>query len=218
MNIVVIGCGRMGATLAYSLFQQGHKVSVVDLSSAAFANLPPDFRGRTIEGEVLNQGTLHRAGIEQADALAAVTSSDALNVVICHIARSVFNVDKVVARNYDPRWWPLHEAFGMQTVSSAAWGADRIREIFTGPAMRSVLTAGHGEIEIYECAIPQLWADKPIGELLPTGVLPVALTRAGKAVLPTPETIVKIGDMLHVSGAYEPISNLRQRLAPTQES
>ena len=72
---------------------------------------------------------LHRAGIEQADGLAAVTSSDSVNAVVGHVARTVYRVPNVVTRNYDPRWRPLHEAFGLQMVSSATWGAQRLEEL-----------------------------------------------------------------------------------------
>ena len=71
MNVVVIGCGRFGAELASRLYQKGHQVSVVDQTATAFDNLDPDFRGRVIEGDVLSQDMLHRAGLEHADGVAA---------------------------------------------------------------------------------------------------------------------------------------------------
>ena len=107
MNIIVVGCGRVGAELAYRLFQQGHQVTVIDYLSTAFANLPPDFRGRTIQGEALNQQVLHRAGIEKADGLAMVTSSDTVNAVVAHAAKMVYGISNIIVRNYDPRWRSL---------------------------------------------------------------------------------------------------------------
>ncbi|MBU0494614.1 MAG: TrkA family potassium uptake protein [Chloroflexi bacterium] len=130
MNMIVIGCGRVGAQLAYRLYQQGHKV-VVDPVAEAFENLPADFRGRTVEGEVLNQDVLRRAGIEQADGLAAVTSLDPVNAVVAHVARTVYHVPTVVVRNYNPRWRVIHEAFGLPVISSTSWGAQRIEELLT---------------------------------------------------------------------------------------
>src|SRR5512136_1815604 len=129
MRIVVVGYGRIGAQLANRLFRAGHKVVVIDIVASAFENLDPDFRGRTLEGDVMAQDMLRRAGIEQADALAAVTSSDALNVVVGHIARTVYNVQNVIARNYEPRFIPLYEAFGIQSVAPANWGAQRMEEM-----------------------------------------------------------------------------------------
>jgi len=92
MNIIVAGCGRVGAELAYSLFRRGHHVTVVDYQSAAFNNLPQDFRGRTIQGEVLNKQVLHRAGIERTDGMAMVTSSDTVNAVVAHAAKVVYGI------------------------------------------------------------------------------------------------------------------------------
>ena len=166
MNIIVVGCGRVGAELAYRLFQRGHQVTVIDYLSTAFANLPPDFRGRTIQGEVLNQQVLHRAGIEKADGLALVTSSDTVNAVVAHAAKVVYGISNIVVRNYDPRWRSLYEHFGLQVVSSSSWGAQRIEELLFEPKGHTVLSAGNGEVEIYEIVIPAALQGKEIGELL----------------------------------------------------
>ena len=101
MNMIVIGCGRVGAELAYRLHRNGHTVVVVDQTETAFQNLPVGFRGRTVQGEALSQDVLQRAGIEEAGGLAAVTNSDSLNAVIGHLARKHYGVPVVVVRNYD---------------------------------------------------------------------------------------------------------------------
>ncbi len=182
MNVIVVGCGRVGSELAYRLYQKGHKVTVIDQVEAAFDSLPPDFRGHTVEGEVLNQDVLRRAGIEQTDGLASVTNSDALNAVVGHIARTVYRVPRVVVRNYDPRWRPLHEAFGFQVVCSASWGAGRVEELLHDAPLRGVFSAGNGEVEIYEFPVPAAWDGHKLQELLPAGqCLAVAVTRAGRA-------------------------------------
>ncbi len=129
MKIIVIGCGRVGGELAYRLYKQGHHVVVVDISENAFHNLPLDFKGRTVAGEALNKDVLHRSGIDEADGLAVVTNNDALNAVVGFLARKEFNVPVVVVRNYDSRWRSVHEVFGIQTVSSSSWGAQRIEEL-----------------------------------------------------------------------------------------
>ena len=131
MNVIIVGCGRMGSTLAWHLHQAGHAVTVVDSSGPSFRNLHPEFRGRTVEGEVLAEDTLRRAGIEQAGGLAAVTNSDSVNAVVAYVARTAFRVPKVVVRNYAPRWLALHEAFGHEVVSSTGWGATRVEELLT---------------------------------------------------------------------------------------
>src|SRR5687767_9563938 len=157
MFIIVVGCGRVGAELSYRLYQRGHQVAVIDQVGKSFGHLPPEYRGRTIEAEVLNQDVLSRAGIKQAQGLAAVTNSDSVNAVVGHLARTVYHVPNVIVRNYDPRWLPMHEGFGLQVVSSTAWGAQRIEEMLYQPVGRSVFSAGNGEVEIYELVVPSAW-------------------------------------------------------------
>ena len=88
-------------------------MAVIDEVGASFENLHPDYRGRTIEGEVLSEEVLKRAGIETADGLAAVTNLDSVNAVVGHVARTIYSVPRVVVRNYNPRWLPMHHAFGL---------------------------------------------------------------------------------------------------------
>jgi trk system potassium uptake protein TrkA len=219
MEIVVVGCGRVGAELANRLFLRGHKVTVVDRSSASFQNLRPDFRGRTIEGEALNQDVLRRAGLERADGFAAVTSSDTLNTVVAHIARTVYNTPNVVVRNYDSRARALLEAFDLQIVSSTSWGAQRIEELLYHRELRSVFSAGNGEVEIYEITVPAAWEGRSLQELLPGEECVVsALTRAGKAILPDRETVLQVGDVVLVSATFDGVEALRRRLKLGEES
>jgi trk system potassium uptake protein TrkA len=218
MNVIVVGCGRVGSQLAYRLSQKGHQVTVVDSVVTAFDNLPPDFRGRMVEGEVLAQGVLHRAGIEEADGLAAVSNSDSLNAVVAHLARTAYAVPNVVVRNYDPRWQPLQEAFGLQVISSASWGAQRLEELLYGGEMRAVFSAGNGEVEIYEFMVPDTWQGHTLTELL-SGIecLPAALTRAGQAMLPSGDVLLEECDVIHVSATFEGIEALRRRLYREKE-
>jgi trk system potassium uptake protein TrkA len=218
MNIIVIGCGRVGAELAYRLFRKGHKVSVIDQNASSFNNLPADFLGRTIDGEALTQNVLHRAGIETADGLAAVTSSDTTNAVVAHIARIVYNIPIVVIRNYDPAYRMMHEAFGLQLISSSSWGAQRIEEMLYHGEIRTVFSAGNGEVEIYEFLIPKQWHNHRLSELIPSEeCVPVSLTRAGKALIPDRDSRLLEGDIILVSSTFDGIQNMRMRLRKAQE-
>jgi trk system potassium uptake protein TrkA len=203
----------VGATLAYRLCQKGHEVTVVDQSAAAFNSLHPNFRGRTIEGEVLSRDVLHRAGIEKADGLAAVTNSDATNAVVARVAQEEFHVPNVVVRNYDPRWRPVLEAFDLQIISSASWGAQRIEEMLTGAVLQTVFSAGNGEVEIYEYHIPEAWAGQPVHALFEGQCRAISITRAGKAMFAECDMPLETGDIVHFSATYEGIERLRERLA-----
>jgi trk system potassium uptake protein TrkA len=218
MFVIIVGCGRHGAELALRLSRNQHTVVVLDSDDKEFKNLPPDFRGRMVAGEPLDRDVLHRAGIERADGFAAVTRSDALNVVLGHVARTVYNVPHVVVRNFHPRWRPLHEAFGLQVVSSTDWGVQRMEEILYHEEMHSIYSAGNGEVEIYELMIDDRWQGRTIEELLPEGqALPVAFSRGGRASLPTPDTILEKDDTLYVSATLEGIDILRRRVGPAKE-
>ncbi|HET9906069.1 MAG TPA: TrkA family potassium uptake protein [Anaerolineales bacterium] len=220
MNFIVLGCGRVGAELCYRLHKSGHQVVVVDNNRRAFNRLHPEFRGRTLEGEGLAESVLERAGIREADGLAAVTNSDTLNAVAAHIARAFYDVPNVVARNYDPNLRSIIEAFGLQTVSSTYWGAQRVEELLMNPMQKVVYSPGNGEVEIYEVRIPEEWNNRTLGELLNQlqGCYAVALSSAGRAFLPEPNTTLHEGDLLNVSSTFEGIGALTARLSKKAEA
>lgn len=220
MNFIIVGCGRVGAELSYRLFKSGHQVVVVDSRRESFNRLHPDFRGRTLEGEGLAENVLERAGIREVDGLAAVTNSDTLNAVVAHTAREYFNVPIVVARNYDPALRSIIEAFGLQTVSSTYWGAQRVEELLMNPSHKAVYSPGNGEVEVYEILIPANWHQHTLGELLEpvNQCYPVALSRAGKAFLPEREVTLQTGDLLNVSCTFEGIGALTARLSKKVEA
>jgi trk system potassium uptake protein TrkA len=218
MNIIVVGCGRMGSELAYRLYKMGHHVAIMDVSAAAFNNLPADFQGRKVEGEILARDVLHRAGIETADGLAAVTNSDAYNAVVGHLAHSVYHVRNVVVRNYDPRWRAMHDAFGFQVISSSTWGAQRMAEMISDASFPTVFSAGNGEVEVYELTVPETWSGRTVGDLVAGDpCVAVAVTRAGRAELPTAGTVLAGGDVIHISATLPGIQALRGRLAGERE-
>jgi trk system potassium uptake protein TrkA len=212
MNIIVVGSGRVGSELAHNLSNKGHKVTVVDSRPSALDNLGPNFPGRTIEGDPLNRDVLHRAGIKSADGLAAVTNSDTMNLAICHIAREKYHVTNVIARNYTPQFRSLFEIFDLQVVSSSSWGAQRIEELLYHRDVRTVFSAGNGEVEVYEFTIPEAWNGHTLGELLPeVGCSTAGLTRTGKASLPEPDTVLQTGDVVMVSATLDGIRALRSK-------
>ncbi len=219
MKVIVVGCGRLGVELAYGLGKRGHDVVVIDAVAAAFNNLPTDFQGRTVEGEALSEEVLHRAGIEDAEALAAITNNDALNAVVAHVARVVYGVPLVAVRNYDPQSRPMLETFGLQIVSSTSWGARRIEEILYHEGVHSVYSAGNGEIEIYELIVPEAWEGRKLSELMEAGEsVPASITRSGRALLPTPDFTLQAEDVVHFSATIEGIAALRNRLSTLTEA
>lgn len=218
MKIIVVGCGRFGSELAYRLSKAGHDLVVIDNFPSAFHNLPEGFRGRTVEGDALHQDVLHRAGIKNAEALAVATNSDILNAAVAHVAQTVFGMNNVVVRNYDPANRSIFEAFSTQVISSTSWGVQRIMDIICQPEIKAVMTTGNGEIDIYEIRIPQEWDNRTIQDLLQASEsLIVSLTRAGHAILPSFDTHMCEGDILHISATMPGIQAIRKRLAALKE-
>src|SRR5438477_2571524 len=123
--VIIMGCGRVGARLANLLASQGHEVTVLDVNSTAFQRLGPSFTGTTLLGNGIDSDVLRRAGIERADAFAAVTQGDNRNVMASQIAHHIFNVSKVVTRIYDPLRQETFEMLGIQAISPTVIGADR---------------------------------------------------------------------------------------------
>ena len=128
MNVVIMGCGRVGARLAMMLDNEGHTVAVLDIDAYSFRRLSPEFRGTAIVGNGIDEDALRRAGIEEADAFAAVTQGDNRNVMAAQIAKHVFNVPKVILRIYDPIREELYNSLGLETIGPTTIVADIMRK------------------------------------------------------------------------------------------
>jgi len=214
MRMIVIGCGRVGAGLARTLIQRGYMVTVVDKNPDTFGRLGPTFKGQTIEGIGFDRDVLAEAGIERADGLAAVTSSDEANVVIAQLARQVFRVPRVVARLYDPRQAEIYTRLGLQTIAPVTWGIDRIADLLTHSWLDAVLSLGGGEVDIVEAEVPPLLVGRMVNDLTISGEISVvAIVRNGKAFLPTLGTVFTAGDMVHLAVMSTSAERLNTMLA-----
>ena len=123
-----MGCGRVGARLANLLASQGHEVTVLDVNSTAFQRLGPSFTGTTLLGNGIDSDVLRRAGIERADAFAAVTQGDNRNIMASQIAQHIFKVRRVVTRIYDPIRSDTFAALGLHAISPTVIGANSLYE------------------------------------------------------------------------------------------
>jgi trk system potassium uptake protein TrkA len=129
MQVIVIGCGKVGSNLAFKLYQNGHDVVIVDSESDAFTMLDPDFNGITITGVPIDQDVLKQAGIETADALAAVTKDDNINIMVCQVAREIFNIPRVIARIYNPEREHVFHQFGLETICPTNMTVDAVMDL-----------------------------------------------------------------------------------------
>src|SRR6266852_1050761 len=126
MNIVILGCGRVGARLATMMDREGNSISVIDYSSEAFRRLEPNFSGSTMVGNGVDEEILIRAGIKEADAFVAVTNGDNRNIMASQIAKEIFNIKKVVCRIYDPIRESTYNELGLETICPTVIGAQML--------------------------------------------------------------------------------------------
>ncbi len=212
MRVIIVGCGRVGSLLTQLLEQEDHQVVVVDKNSSAFQRLPRNFRGQTVTGVGFDRDVLRAAGIERADAFAAVTSGDNSNFVAASVARDTFRVPTVVARIYDPQREQIYRRLGIRTISSTAWGAQKIKRLLIGADLHGSSELGNGEVELIEARVSSLVAGRPVRDLsLPGEAMLFAVVRGGRAFIPTVGTILEEGDLMHISvdrGAIDKLEGL----------
>jgi trk system potassium uptake protein TrkA len=132
MKIVIMGSGRVGAQLAALLDAEGHQVTVLDTDAYSFRRLPADFGGTALVGNGLDQPSLIRAGIEEADVFVAVTQGDNRNVMAAQIAQHIFNVPKVICRIYDPLRQELYQTLGIEAISPTTIFAQILKDKIEG--------------------------------------------------------------------------------------
>ncbi|WAM33962.1 potassium channel family protein [Caldicellulosiruptor morganii] len=136
MYIIVVGCGKVGSNLAKSLADEGHDVVVIDSDAKNFERLGPDFNGMKIQGVVIDEDVLKQAGIERADALAAVTPDDSTNIMIAQIAEEIYQVPKVIARIYDPLREDIFHSLGLETICPTTLAVEYIKSILLSREIR----------------------------------------------------------------------------------
>ncbi len=210
MKIIIVGCGRVGAAVAQSMSAAGHDVTVVDSDPAAFDRLGRSFRGRTVVGICFDRDVLIRAGIQSADAFAAVTSSDNANALAARIARDRFAVPRVIARLYDPQRRALYDKLGLQTISSASWGATQIERLLTAPEFQSVYSICDGDMQLVQVMVEEPLNGRPVSLLAqPDESVVVALTRASRTFIPKPDEVLQIGDIVMVAVKSEALKHLK---------
>ena len=132
MRTVIVGCGRVGASLARWLSEEGDEVAVVDFSEAAFNRLGEDFAGEMVFGSAVDEDILRRAGTERAEAFVAVTNADTTNIMAAQLAQHEFGVKRVICRIYDPDRAGVYRELGLQTICPTTMGAEKVKRFFEG--------------------------------------------------------------------------------------
>ena len=214
MHIVIMGCGRVGSTLAHILEDQGYSVAIIDQDREAFRKLRSGFKGKRVVGVGFDQDVLIEAGIERADAFAAVSSGDNSNVISARVVRESFGVERVVARIYDPRRAEVYQRLGIPTVATVRWTADQILRRLLPEGSEPLWRDPTGAIVLAEVAYSQDWVGEKVNALEEAARTRVAfVSRLGEAMLPGPGTVIQEGDVVHVIAAENDLERIAAAFA-----
>ncbi|GIF05898.1 potassium channel family protein [Actinoplanes siamensis] len=197
MHVVIMGCGRLGSTLAQNLDARGHQVAVIDQNADAFRRLGSDFGGITVNGIGFDRDVLRAAGIERADAFAAVSSGDNSNIISARLARETFGVSRVVARIYDAKRAQVYERLGIPTVATIRWAADRMFRFLVPEDLNEVFRDPTSVVSIVEVPLHSDWVGRTVKTLEEqTGARVAYLLRFGVGALAQPSTVLQDGDQV----------------------
>lgn len=218
MHVVIMGCGRVGSSLATELEAAGHSVAIIDQSREAFRRLTPNFKGRTVAGVGFDRDTLLEAGIETADAFAAVSNGDNSNILAARVARETYGVANVVARIYDPARAEIYQRLGIPTVATVSWGTDQILRRLLPEGSRSEWRDATGTIQLCEMHPHADWLGRPIFEIEAAVLARVAfLTRLAEGLIPDEHTVLQEGDLVHVIVLDKDVKKVEEILARSPE-
>jgi trk system potassium uptake protein TrkA len=210
---VIMGCGRVGSTLARNLESQGHDVAVIDSNSAAFRRLGGGFEGKRVNGLGFDRDTLIEAGIESAYAFAAVSNGDNSNILSARVARETYGVEHVVARIYDPGRAAIYQRLGIPTVGTVRWTADQMLRRLLPQGSVPEHTDPSGQVVIADVSINPAWIGRRISEIESVSGARVAyLTRLGEGMLIGAATVYQDGDLVHVIATSNGLTDVERTL------
>ena len=213
-----MGCGRVGSSLAIELEAAGHSVAIIDQAKEAFRRLGPDFKGRTIVGVGFDRDTLLEAGIEGAQAFAAVSNGDNSNILAARVARESYGVTNVVARIYDPGRAEIYQRLGIPTVATVLWATDQILRRLSPEGSKSEWRDATGMVQLCEMHPHNQWYGRPI--LLIDALTPARvafITRLGEGLIPDEHTVLQQGDLIHVMVSDADVARTEEILASSPE-
>ncbi|MBD5654822.1 MAG: NAD-binding protein [Candidatus Eremiobacteraeota bacterium] len=218
MKYLIVGCGRVGATLAKLLTAEAHDVTVVDENPAAFKRLGTHFAGRVEVGTGIDYDVLKRAGAEDADGFVAVTDGDNRNVMAALIAQRMFATKKIVARIYDPPRGQLYRELGIETVCPTTIGAKIVRDKLMHMPYESVPSFDFGKISSLAVSLREPDAGLRVAEIEKPGLVRVAaVRRGGRVFVAAPDDVLSAGDEVNAIVAPEALSDFVARFAATTQ-
>jgi trk system potassium uptake protein len=214
VHIVIMGCGRVGSTLAHILEDRDNTVAIIDRDPEAFRRLRSSFKGDRITGIGFDRAVLIQAGIERADAFAAVSSGDNSNIISARVARETFGVQRVAARIYDPRRAEVYERLGIPTVATVRWTADQMLRKLLPEGGEPLWRDPTGKIVLADVAFSPRWIGEQVKSVEAQSMTRIAfIDRLGQAFVPDPGTVLQDGDVLHVVAREDHLDRIVAALA-----
>jgi len=199
VHIVIMGCGRVGSTLAHILEDRGSSVAIIDQDPEAFRRLRPSFKGDKVTGVGFDRRVLTRAGIERADSFAAVSSGDNSNIIAARVARETFGVQQVAARIYDPRRAEVYERLGIPTVATVSWTADQMLRKLLPESTEPLWRDATGKVVLSQANVCPEWIGEPVKAVEQSAATRIVfIDRLGEAIVPQPGTVLQQGDVVHI--------------------
>ena len=196
MNIMIVGCGRVGSQLAVLLSQEGHNVTIIDKNADSFKRLGGTFNGVTAVGNAFDEKFLRELKIEKQDAFVSVTSGDNTNLMASQIARKMFNVPRVIARVYDPQRADIYKKFDLDIISGTVLVAAMIRDKiienrFTGYLVET------GELGVIEIIASKDLEGKRVSDMnIPDEFSVVVIERKKKVIITETFTKIELDDKI----------------------
>ncbi|HEX3787949.1 MAG TPA: TrkA family potassium uptake protein [Pseudonocardiaceae bacterium] len=218
MHVVIMGCGRVGSGLAQALERLDHTVAVIDKDAQGFRRLGPDFHGQQLVGNGFDREILTKAGIERAEAFAAVSNGDNSNIIAARVARETFGVSKVVARIYDARRAAVYERLGIPTVATVPWTTDRFLRTLLPEGIASAWRDPSGSVAIVQLPFHQGWIGRSIRDFQEaTGSRVAFIMRFGTGLLPTAKTVLQADDLVYVAAVSGTVGDVTVAAARSPE-
>lgn len=213
MHIVIMGCGRVGSSLARALERRGHSVAVIDLVQDSFRRLGPEFQGKTVKGVGFDRQVLIRAGIERADGFAAVSSGDNSNILAARVVRETFEVSNVVARIYDQGRAEVYERLGIPSVATVRWAADQVLRRLLPSGSEPQWRDPSGSVRLIEVHVDSGWVGSKVAVMeTASGCRIPFLMRFGSGLVPNERTIFQDGDLIYAAVTNEQTSDVEDIL------
>ena len=218
MHVVIMGCGRVGASLARALERLDHQVAVIDKDPQSFRRLGGDFHGQQVVGNGFDRNVLIEAGVERAGALAAVSSGDNSNIITARVARETFGVEHVVARIYDHKRAAVYERLGIPTVATVPWSTDRFLRMLLPEGSATAWRDPSGTVAILPIEVSEEWVGRSIAEFESTvGARVAFVMRFGTGVLPDRKVVVQADDIIYVAALSGTVTDVAAAAAQAPE-